>query len=73
MEKSICDFLNYLDIELNYSKLTIRGYENSLKTYQEFLEGKKLDYLKIERSDIMNYLNYQLLEAFINIWLIIVS
>ena len=58
MEKSICDFLNYLDIELNYSKLTIRGYENSLKTYQEFLEGKKLDYLKIERSDIMNYLKF---------------
>ncbi len=51
-------FLEYLEKELNYSKMTIVDYESDLNIYHNFLKGSNLDYLKVDKKDIMNYLKF---------------
>ena len=51
-------FLEYLEKELNYSKMTIVDYESDLNIYHNFLKSSNLDYLKVDKKDIMNYLKF---------------
>lgn len=57
LPKLIDDFLEYLEIEKNCSKLTIRDYRHYLEVYKDWhitsLPGKNLE--KLELSDIRKY------------------
>ena len=58
IEETINDFLEYLLKELIYSKMTIESYERDLFLYKEFLKINHLDYLKINKNDVMKFLKY---------------
>ncbi len=51
-------FMEYLDKELNYSKLTLDDYSYDLKVYTTYLKLKNKDYLKINKDDVIEYLKY---------------
>jgi len=57
LTKLIDDFLEYLEIEKNCSKLTIRDYRHYLRIYKEWhirtIPGKSLE--KLDLSDIRHY------------------
>lgn len=56
MNKNIEQFLNYLKYELNYSALTIKGYEQEITKFLQFLNAKQLKWQNVENDDIRNYL-----------------
>ena len=58
IEDAIKKYLEYLDKELNYSEVTIKDYENDLKQYKDYLEIHKLNYLTINKTEIMGLLKY---------------
>lgn len=58
MEQVIQAFLNTLDKEYGFSTKTIESYGYELKLYKEFLDYKKLNYLKIKKEEIRMYLRY---------------
>lgn len=58
MKKEIQNFLEHLKVELNYSEHTINSYEIELTKYQNFLESKNIQYLKITKDEVREYLKY---------------
>ncbi len=58
IDDAINKFLEYLEKELNYSRLTIESYESDLNNYKMFLEKEGIDYLKVDKKVIMDYLIY---------------
>lgn len=58
MEKDIENFLSYLKSELNYSENTIYSYEIEIVKFKEYLNDRKLDYLKLNKDIIRDYLKY---------------
>jgi len=58
MEKDIQIFLNTLDKEYGFSPKTVESYGYELKLYKEFLDYKKINYLKITKEEIRSYLRY---------------
>lgn len=58
MNKDIQNYLEYLKIELNYSDHTINSYEIELTKYNNFLEEKKINYLKITKDEVREYLKH---------------
>lgn len=51
-------FLNYLQVEKNYSDYTIRNYELDIKQFLTYCEDNKLNYSKITYKDARSYINY---------------
>ncbi len=49
-------YFEYLDKELNYSKQTIIDYQYDLKLYINYIKKKKINYLKITKEEIINFL-----------------
>ena len=58
MEVDIHNYLEYLQVELNYSDNTIKSYEIELYKYQKFLDTHKISYLKITKEEVREYLKY---------------
>lgn len=58
MKHDINDFLLYLKTELNYSENTINSYGIEVIKYQEYLNQNNIDYLKINKDNVRNYLKY---------------
>jgi len=58
MEDAIKKYLEYVEKELNYSKLTKINYEGDLNNYRDFLKIKNYDYIKINKEQIIEYLKY---------------
>ncbi len=58
IDEAIEKFLEYLNKELNYAKMTIIDYESDLKIYKDYLEVNKINYLNINKENIMNFLKY---------------
>jgi integrase/recombinase XerC len=58
MEDNKNNFLKYLKYELNYSDLTIKGYEYEIDKFQEFLKCNNIDYKNLNNDIIRNYLKY---------------
>lgn len=54
MERFIGKFLNYLDVEKNYSEHTIRNYRSDLKEFHSFLDKK--DPKQITHLDLRKFL-----------------
>ena len=51
-------YLEYLTKELNYSNLTVLNYERDLLAYYDYLVINKLNYLKIDKENVLAYLKY---------------
>ncbi len=51
-------YLDYLKYELNYSDHTIKGYLTHIEKFLIFLNEKKLNYLLLQKDDIIDYLKY---------------
>lgn len=58
MDKQIENFIDYINIERNYSEFTEDNYLLDLEGYKKYLFNKKLDYKKITYSEILNYIKY---------------
>ena len=56
--KVVDSFLLYLKNELNYSDYTIRSYQLDLTDFFAFGNNNCIDYLTINRDDVMKYLKY---------------
>ena len=58
LEEAIKRFLEYIEKELNYSELTIQDYDNDLIIFKDFCELKNIDYLNLNKEEVINYLKY---------------
>ena len=56
MEKIINEFLNYLEVEKNYSFHTLKNYQHDLAIFTNFIKDKHIK--SITYSDIRNYLSF---------------
>lgn len=56
MDEMIEKFLEYLDKELNYSTKTIEDYRYDLSIYTNYIKTNKINYLTINKSEIMQFL-----------------
>ena len=53
--EKFCDYLNY---ELNYSELTIKGYNDEINKFMVYCNEHNLNYKKLSNDDIREYLKY---------------
>ena len=58
MEVDIKNYLESLQVELNYSENTIKSYGIELYKFKEFLDTHKISYLKITKDEAREYLKY---------------
>jgi len=58
LECVIENYLKYLSMELNYSLDTKESYKRDLINYKDFLSVKNINYLKINKNEIIDYLKY---------------
>ena len=58
MNQEVVNFLEYLDKELNFSNNTIDSYRRDLADFFCFLEKNGIDYLRIDRYKVRDYLKY---------------
>lgn len=58
IEDAIIKFLEYIVKELNYSKVTMDDYKTDLISYKDYIIIRKLNYLKLNKDDVMEYLKY---------------
>ena len=56
--KEINNFEEYLKYELNYSDYTIKEYILHVKDFLKYLENNKINYLNINKENIIKYLKY---------------
>lgn len=58
LESVIENYLEYVLKELNYSIQTMAGYKKDLMAYSDFLKQHNIDYLRINKKEIMSYMKY---------------
>jgi integrase/recombinase XerD len=58
MEKQIKLFLEFLQNDKKVSDNTLQSYRRDIVYYNKYLEGKKLNYVKVKEEDIKEYLEY---------------
>ena len=58
MNKWIFRYLDYLKYSRNYSENTILGYKHELETFSKYLQDRHLDFRKITKEEIWEYLKY---------------
>lgn len=58
IEEAINKFLEYILKELNYSLKTYESYRRDLMFYNKFIRNNNIDYLKISKEEVLEYLKY---------------
>ena len=58
MIESMKNFIVYLKKERNYSKQTLINYASDLEKFNNYLNENKLNYKKLSKDNIRNYLKY---------------
>lgn len=58
IEELVNKYLEYCLKELNYSLNTIEGYKRDLDKYIVYINKENINYLNINKNDILNYLKY---------------
>lgn len=58
MEKQIKNFLEFLETEKKVSKNTLQSYERDILQFNKYLNQQKLNYSKIDKEDIKEYLDH---------------
>ena len=58
MNKDLENFVKYLNIELNYSVLTMDNYQRDIQDFFDYLENYSIKYNEITKVDVINYLKF---------------
>ena len=58
IEEAIEKFLEYIEKELNYTSMTVIDYHNDLVLFANYIKNNKLNYLNLNKNDIINFLKY---------------
>ena len=58
IEEAIEKYLEFVIKELNYSENTMKNYRDGLKIYKEYLNLKNINYLNINKEQVLDYLKY---------------
>ena len=58
MEKQIANFLEFLENEKKVSKNTLQSYERDILQFSKYLNENKLNYSKVNKEDIKEYLDH---------------
>ena len=58
MESSLNKYLEYLEVQRNYSKYTIISYEEDINLFFEYLQKECIDYLDVTYQDIRLFFNF---------------
>ena len=58
IEDAIKKFLEYIEKELNYTKITIIDYQEDLELFAKYINNNKLNYLNLNKDNIISYLKY---------------
>ena len=58
IEDAIEKFLEYIEKELNYTKMTIIDYQEDLELFTKYINNNNLNYLNLTKNDIIDYLKY---------------
>lgn len=58
MNRDLENFVKYLNIELNYSVLTMDNYQRDILDFFDYLENCSIKYNEITKVDVINYLKF---------------
>ena len=58
MEKQIKLFLEFLQNDKKLSNNTLQSYERDILQYQEYAEENRMNYAKVDQSDLKRYLDH---------------
>ena len=58
MEKQIKLFLEFLQNDKKLSNNTLQSYERDILQYQEYVEENRINYAKVDQSDLKRYLDH---------------
>ena len=58
IEDAIKKFLEYIEKELNYTKMTVIDYKEDLILFAKYINDNKLNYLNLNKENIILYLKY---------------
>lgn len=58
VDKNLSKYLEYLEVQKNYSSYTILSYREDIEFYFEFCERENINYLKIDYNGAKKYLLY---------------
>ncbi len=58
IEEAKQKFLEYIEKELNYTKMTIIDYQEDLELFTKYINNNNLNYLNLTKNDIIDYLKY---------------
>ncbi len=58
MNQDLENFVKYLNIELNYSVLTMDNYQRDILDFFDYLENYSIKYNEITKVDVINYLKF---------------
>ncbi|TET17114.1 MAG: recombinase XerC, partial [Dehalococcoidia bacterium] len=66
MQETFNKYINYLEVERNVSRYTVRNYTTDLLDFFHFLKTKGISSLKeVDRHILRDYLSYLLEEGFV--------
>ena len=58
MEKNIIKFLEFIEKDKKLSSNTLESYHRDIYQFKDYIDENKIDYIKIEGSQIVEYLDY---------------
>ena len=58
MEKQIKLFLDFIEKDKKLSLNTLQSYERDIRQYHEYLDKQNINYLKVEKSNIEEYIEH---------------
>ena len=58
MEKNIIKFLEFIEKDKKLSSNTLESYQRDIYQFKDYIDENKIDYIKIEGSQIVEYLDY---------------
>ncbi len=58
MQKQIKNFLDFIENDKKASQNTLQSYRRDVMQYSEYINEKKINYLKVDEEDIREYLKY---------------
>ena len=58
MEKQVNNFLEFIKENKNASENTLQSYRRDIMQFSDYLDGKRVNYVKISNKDINEYIDY---------------
>ena len=58
MQKQINNFLEFIENDKKASQNTLQSYKRDVMQYNDYVENNRINYLKVDKEDIREYLKY---------------